>query len=144
MMTTFIKERKIENETREVDVDDFTSFQAIIENNIMGTFVTSRNAIGSSNQLEVTVFGDYGTAKVCCEQPNEVTICIKSESNKDDGFQKVDVPSSYEINQLKDFIDFIQGKPTAYTPSFYDGFQNQKIIESIIESAKTGTTITIM
>lgn len=138
MMKTFVDERKTANEagTESVDVDDFTSFQATLENGVVGTFVTSRNAIGSGNQLEVTIFGDYGTVNVCCERPDEVTICLKDE-DRDAPFRTELVPDEYKCNQLQDFIDSVLHKNPKDVPTFYDGYQNQKILEKIIQSAES-------
>jgi predicted dehydrogenase len=141
MMTTFITERKGKDAMEVVDVDDFTSFQAQLENGVMGTFVTSRNAIGSGNQLEFTIYGDNGTIKACCEQPDEVHLCIKDKENTDESFSKVTVPDKYKLNQLQDFIEMARNQTPAYTPTFYDGYENQKIVEAIIISSLEERTV---
>lgn len=143
MMTTFVKKRSIDGEMKEVDVDDFTSFQATFENGAMGTFVTSRNAIGSGNQLEITIFGDNGTVKVSCEQPDEVQVCLKSKDNLESHFETVKIPEQFYLNQLQDFIDYVTGKSLKYVPNFKDGYENQKIMESVIKSASTGKLVVL-
>lgn len=144
MMTTFVKERRVDGGgTQAVDVDDFTSFQATFENGAMGTFVTSRNAIGSGNQLEVTIFGDKGTVKVGCETPDEIEICVISKENLESGFVKIPVPEQYYLNQLQDFIDYVKGTSLKYVPIFEDGYKNQKIMECVIKSATTGMRIDV-
>lgn len=138
MMKTFVNERAASNGAamKSINVDDFTSFQATLENGVIGTFVTSRNAIGSGNQLEVTIFGDYGTVHVCCERPDEVTICLK-DKDRDTPFRTELVPDEYKRNQLQDFIDIVLHKNPKDVPTFYDGYQNQKILEKIIQSAES-------
>ncbi|AST93423.1 oxidoreductase [Sutcliffiella cohnii] len=143
MMTTFVEERKTEGGMQQVDVDDFTSFQATFPNGVMGTFVTSRNAIGAGNQLEVAIYGDKGTVKVCCEQPDDVQVCIKSEGNLDAPFETVKVPEAFYLNQLQDFIEYVEGKSLKYIPNFEDGYENQKVMEGVIQSAKTGKLVVI-
>lgn len=136
IIRTFVKERK-DNENQKIEtvnVDDFSSFQAIFENGAIGTFVTSRNAVGAGNQLEITIFGDYGTIKVGCERPNEVTICLKSEKKDVLLCNKV-VPEEYSRTQLQDFVDLILYRNPKYYPNFYDGYQNQKIIQEVIDLA---------
>ncbi|MCM3618475.1 Gfo/Idh/MocA family oxidoreductase [Sutcliffiella horikoshii] len=144
MMTTFVTERQVDGvEMKEVDVDDFTSFQATFQNGAMGTFVTSRNAIGSGNQLEIIIYGNKGTVKLCCDQPDEVEICLKSKENKEATFEKVKVPENFYLNQLQDFIDFVAGKSVKDVPGFVDGYENQRVMESIMTSAKTGQTVEV-
>lgn len=141
MMTTFIPERKGKDSMQVVDVDDFTSFQARLVNGVMGTFVTSRNAVGSGNQLEFTIYGDTGTVKACCEQPDEVHLCVKNKENPDESFTKISVPEQYKINQLQDFIEMVQNQTPNDTPTFYDGYENQKILEAIITSSLEERTV---
>ncbi|MEH7222273.1 Gfo/Idh/MocA family oxidoreductase [Bacillus sp. JJ1566] len=143
MMTTFVKERNIENGIHPVDVDDFTSFQAMLENGVIGNFVTSRNAIGYGNRLEFTIFGDYGTVSACCEKGDEVTLCLKSNENKDASFEKIQVSNEYNVNQLLDFIHLIQDKDPDHTPTFHDGYINQKIIDCIIQSSQSGRSVKV-
>lgn len=144
MMTTFVKERSVDGGgVQAVDVDDFTSFQATFENGAMGTFVTSRNAIGSGNQLEITIFGDKGTVKLGCEKPDEVEMCVKSKGNPDSGFVKIAVPEQYYLNQLQDFVDYVKGTSLKYVPIFEDGYLNQKVMECVIKSATTGKLVVV-
>lgn len=145
VMQTFIPERNnsIGEGTQVVDVDDFTSFQTIFENGVIGNFVTSRNAIGYGNHLELTIHGDLGTINICCEQPEEITLCIKNVDYKENKFITEAVSEEYRRNQLQDFIDLVLGKNPEYIPSFYDGYQNQKIMDCIIRSAGSGQMVMI-
>jgi predicted dehydrogenase len=145
MVDTFVKERKMidSDEMMEVDVDDYASFQVLLENGVRGSFLTSRNAIGSGNQLELTIYGDLGTLNICCERPDEITFCIKDEQTKQGSFITEKVPSEYKRNQLQDFLDLLSGDDPINMPTFYDGYQNQKILEKIQESALTGCYVQI-
>lgn len=145
LMQTFIQERKdpISGEMKEVDVDDYASFQAILENNVIGNFVTTRNAVGSGNQHEVTIYGDYGTIHVNCERPDEIDICIKDETDNRPTFKTQVVPESYKRQQLQDFADLVTNNQQEGTPTFYDGYQNQKVLERIIQSAESGQSVKV-
>lgn len=49
ILESFITKRKLvySNDSKEFAIDDFASFQARMESGIIGTFQTTRNAIGS-------------------------------------------------------------------------------------------------
>jgi predicted dehydrogenase len=145
LMETFVHERKdlVSGELKKVDVDDYASFQAVLENNIIGNFVTTRNAVGSGNQHEVTIYGDYGTIHVNCERPNEIDICIKEEADKSPIFRTEKVPERYKKQQLQDFADLLINNEQGGTPVFYDGYQNQKVLERIIQSAESGQSVKV-
>ncbi|GAB2562771.1 Gfo/Idh/MocA family protein [Gracilibacillus alcaliphilus] len=145
LMETFVQKRRDPNsgEMKEVDVDDYTCFQAVLENNVIGNFVTTRNAVGSGNQHEVTIYGDYGTIHVNCERPNEIDICIKDETDHKPVFKTNKVPENYKRQQLQDFADLVTNNPQEGMPTFNDGYQNQKVLERIIQSAETGQTVKV-
>lgn len=142
---TFVHERKdpVSGEMVKVEVDDYASFQAVLEHNVIGNFVTTRHAVGSGNQLEVTLYGDFGTIHLNCERPNEVDICVKDEEDKGPAFKTIQVPNGYEKQQLQDFADLITGQSAQEMPNFYDGYQNQKVLEKIIQSAESGQFIEV-
>ncbi|PTX61330.1 putative dehydrogenase [Melghirimyces profundicolus] len=144
-METFVKMRKDPNsgEMKKVDVDDFASFQAVLENGVIGNFVATRNAVGSDNQHEVTVYGDYGTIHVNCERPEEINLCIQNETGEKIAFKTEKVPAGYKKNQLQDFVDLITNNQQQGTPTFYDGYQNQKVLDRIIQSAESGESVKI-
>jgi predicted dehydrogenase len=145
LMETFVHERKdpISEEMKIVDVDDYASFQAVLENNVIGNFFTTRNAVGSGNQHEVTIYGDFGTIHVNCERPNEIELCIKDKPEERPSFKTKKVPKHYRKQQLQDFADLVTNNQQAGTPTFYDGYQNQKVLERIIQSAESGQTVKV-
>ncbi|WP_332693612.1 Gfo/Idh/MocA family protein [Halalkalibacter lacteus] len=145
LMETFVHERKEPNsgEWKKVDVDDYASFQAVLDNNVIGNFLTTRNAVGSGNQHEVSIYGDYGTIHVNCERPDEIDLCFKEENDKRPTFQTQKVPEHYKKQQLQDFADLVTNNQQAGTPTFYDGYQNQKVLERIIQSAESGQTVKV-
>nr|WP_144923640.1 Gfo/Idh/MocA family oxidoreductase [Paenibacillus bovis] len=145
LMETFVHERKdpITGEMKKVDVDDYASFQAILENGVIGNFISTRNAVGSGNQHEVTIYGDLGTIHVNCERPTEIDICIKEETDQALIFRTKAVSEKYQRQQLEDFVALLTNNSSSDIPTFFDGYQNQKVLEYIIQSSQTGKTVTI-
>ncbi|SHS41912.1 Putative oxidoreductase [Mycobacteroides abscessus subsp. abscessus] len=145
LMKTFIHERKdpMSGEMKKVDVDDYACFHAILEGNVIGHFVTTRNAVGSENQHEVTIYGDNGTIHVNCERPNEIDICVKDDTINKPVFRTYEVPENFKRQQLEDFVDVVTFNFKQGTPTFYDGYQNQKVLEKILQSAEREQTVII-
>ncbi|MCR2822964.1 Gfo/Idh/MocA family protein [Lederbergia panacisoli] len=143
LMKTFIEKRidSTSGEEREVDVDDFASFQAELGNHVVGNFVTTRNAVGSANQLEVTIYGDAGTLNMNIERPDEIRLCIKN-SDEDPVWKTVEVPESHRNKSvLRDFASLIIDGENSNVPTFSDGYINQTVIESVIQSAAKGQSV---
>ncbi len=131
------------NEEKEVMVDDFTSFQAELEKNVVGSFVTTRNAVGSANQLEVTIYGNLGTLNMDIEHPNEIRLCIKN-SDEDPVWKTEAVPEDHKNKSLlDDFAKLIKNEKCSNVPTFDDGYINQKVVEHVIQAAETGQFIKI-
>ncbi|MEH7481634.1 Gfo/Idh/MocA family oxidoreductase [Neobacillus drentensis] len=145
LMKNFVDRRldPITGEERQVDVDDFTSFQAILGNGVVGNFVTTRNAIGSSNQLEVTLFGDCGTIHMNIERPNEIDIYVKGKSEEKPVLKTETVPEKYNKTILSDFAELILNNKGQNMPTFDDGYKNQKVIDRIIISAEKGHVVNV-
>lgn len=145
LMKTFVEKRMDlkTGEEKQVEVDDFTSFQAILENDVVGNFVTTRNAIGSSNQHEVTLYGDCGTLHVNIERPHEVDIIVKSELENIPVLKTERVPERYNKTLLSDFAELVLNNEGHDMPTFYDGYKNQKIIDCIIYSAQKGHMVKV-
>ena len=91
IMSTFV-DRRPDPRTGQlavVDVDDFAGFQCALEGGVMGTFHAHKNAIGTGNQFNVTLYGDLGTARFSVEQPNEVHLALRSGQKQELVEQKV-------------------------------------------------------
>ncbi|MBP1966491.1 Gfo/Idh/MocA family protein [Paenibacillus aceris] len=142
MMSTFIDRRRDlrTGELVAVDVDDFTGFQCVLEGGVMGTFYTHKNAIGTKNQFEVTLFGDLGTARISVERPNEVHLTVR-EGEKMELTEKVIHLDEKEMKpMLQDFVDYLEQAHSTLLPTLHDGYRNQQVLQAIIDSAKDGIT----
>lgn len=137
-MESLITKRKKEKseELEEFKIDDFASFQARMSNGLVGTFQTTRNALGSGNQHEVSIYGDRGTLHASTNDEGNIHwIYIDEETNKivED---KVAVPDSVKQTEWEEFAQMLNGKTNEGFPDFYAGLENQKVLEAIIQSSK--------
>lgn len=127
-----------------VDVDDFTGFLATLDSGVTGVFQTSRNAYGSGNQLELTIYGEKGTISVGCERGNELTWIHPNADHTASIVTEVQrVPSEYELAQMQDFIDMLRGNVREELPNIKDGYANQEVLEAIHQAAMKKQTISL-
>lgn len=149
MMKNLVPQRldPITNNMIPVDIDDFSGFLATLDNNVTGVFQTSRNAYGSGNQLEVTIYGEKGTISVSCENPEQLT-WIRPNAELDNPSNSVKelhkVPSEYVIGQMQDFFDMLRGHVCEGLPTLKDGYANQEVLEAIFQAAQTKRTIDLV
>ncbi|MGG1554597.1 Gfo/Idh/MocA family protein [Paenibacillus ferrarius] len=145
LMSTFIDRRPDvrTGELREVDVDDFTSFQCILEGGVMGSFYTHKNAIGTGNQFNVTLFGDLGTVRIAVERPNEVHLTLRAGDNHQLTETCIHLDGNTFKGMLQDFVDYLEQKGTTTVPTLMDGYRNQQVLQAIIDSAKDGMARTL-
>lgn len=123
-----------------IEVDDFASFQARMEGGIMGVFQTTRNAIGSGNQHEVSIYGDLGTLHASTLNPNEL-IWIREEAPGQLARVVVEVPASCKVTQYADFTALLEGSVPDGIAGFMDGYRNQEILDAIIKASETKATV---
>lgn len=146
-LQTIVKERK-DAQTGEmipVEVDDFASFQARLENDVMAVFQTSRNAFGSGNQHEVSIYGDYGTLHASTTNDREIVWIHEKEENGETVMARetLDVPESLRMDQWKEFIEMLKGSPREGISTFIDGYLNQKVLEAVVQAAETKKTVSV-
>ncbi|RAP75262.1 Gfo/Idh/MocA family protein [Paenibacillus montanisoli] len=123
-----------------IEVDDFASFQSRMTGDVMGIFQTSRNAIGSGNQHEVSIYGDFGTLHASTENPDKL-IWIREEEPGQLSRSTLDVPSSCKTTQYADFLAMLEGKEPDGLPGFMDGYRNQQVLDAIIRASETKTVV---
>lgn len=123
-----------------VEVDDFASFQARMTGDAMGVFQTTRNAIGSGNQHEVSVYGDSGTLHASTLNPNQL-IWIREEAPGQLATVTLDVPAHFKVTQYADFASLLEGNVPDGVPGFMDGYRNQEILGAIVRASETKATV---
>src|SRR5262249_17929248 len=94
-------------ETVKIEVDDFASFQARVTGDVHGVFQTSRNAIGSGNQHEISIYGDIGTLHASTEDPNRI-VWIREEDGQL-ARTVLNVPKRCEVKQYEQFLAMLDG-----------------------------------
>jgi len=140
-LQTIIPERRdpVTGNMVTVEVDDFASFQARMTNGVMGVFQTTRNAIGSGNQHEISIYGDRGTIHVSTLEPNQL-VWIAEESGQL-AKTTLEVPERFKVSQWSEFLAMLEGATPDGLPDFMDGYRNQEILDAIIRANETKTVI---
>lgn len=123
-----------------IEVDDFASFQARMTGDVMGVFQTTRNAIGSGNQHEVSIYGDSGTIHASTLNPDQL-IWIREEAPGQLVKAALDVPKHCKVTQYADFLALLEGAVPDGVPGFMDGYRNQEILDAIVRASETKTVI---
>jgi predicted dehydrogenase len=139
---TIIPERRdpVTGNMVKVEVDDFASFQARMTGEAMGVFQTTRNAIGSGNQHEVSIYGDLGTIHASTLDPDHL-IWIREEAQGQLARTTLDVPKKCKVTQYADFLAMLEGSSPDGMPGFMDGYRNQELLDAIVRASETKTVI---
>ncbi|MBM7568879.1 Gfo/Idh/MocA family protein [Paenibacillus sacheonensis] len=125
-----------------IEVDDFVSFQARMAGGEVGIFHSSRNAIGSGNQHEVSVYGDAGTLHASTLNPDQL-IWIREEAPGQLARTVLDVPARCKVTQYGDFLAMLDGAATDGLPDFMDGYRNQEVLDAVIRSNAEKRTVSL-
>ncbi|CAM4346714.1 Gfo/Idh/MocA family oxidoreductase [Paenibacillus alkaliterrae] len=123
-----------------IEVDDFASFQARMTGDVMGVFQTTRNAIGSGNQHEVSIYGDSGTIHASTLNPDQL-IWIREEAPGQLAKTVIDVPKHCKVTQYTDFTALLEGNVPDGIPGFMDGYRNQEILDAIVRASETKASV---
>ena len=123
-----------------VDIDDFAAFAAVLEPGVPAVFQTSRNAYGSQNQFEISVFGDNGTLHMGWDDGDYLT-WVHPNEERAEVRERIAVPNRYKLHQMQDFADLVRGTRREETPGLRDGYQNQRVIEAVVQSHLQRRTI---
>jgi len=141
-LRTIVPERPdpITGEPVKVEVDDFASFLARMTGDVMGVFQTTRNAVGSDNQHEVSIYGDTGTIHASTCEPDQL-VWIREEKPGQHSRTILQVPERCKVSQHSDFLALLDGAAPDGLPGFTDGYRNQEVLDAIIRSSETRTSI---
>ncbi|CAM3084483.1 Gfo/Idh/MocA family oxidoreductase [Paenibacillus lupini] len=123
-----------------IEVDDFVSFQARMSGDEVGIFQSSRNAIGSGNQHEVSIYGDAGTLHASTLNPDQI-IWIREEAPGQLAKVVIDVPERCKVSQYGDFLSLLDGTAAESLPGFMDGYRNQEVLDAVIRSSEEKRSI---
>jgi predicted dehydrogenase len=148
------------SERGRVTVDDVALFTARFGGGVLGSFEASRFASGRKNALRVEVSGSTGAIAFDLEDLNTLQVFDATAPAETQGFTRVLVtepqhpyvaawwPAGHMLgyehgfsHQAKDFVEAIAAGEQP-TPSFDDGLQVQRVLESVGASARSGSSWT--
>jgi len=144
-METVVKERqKLDSdEYAPVETEDLASFVAKLEGGVKANFLISRCAIGSSNTIKFEIYGTEGVLRFNLNNPKELTVCVGEVDRETESLHTVQVPKTYERGQEETFIRAALGEAPEDLPPVSEGAKCQKIIDAILESARTDTVVKV-
>ncbi|MBM4088391.1 MAG: Gfo/Idh/MocA family oxidoreductase [Planctomycetes bacterium] len=167
---TFVKERRHvkSGQVEPVGIDDACMFLAVFENGSMGTFESTRYARGRKNYNTLELNGELGSVFFDLEDPQYLDyfkyadpVTGKKVEDHLTGWQRVHVTNfehpymkqwwvpgctiGYEHTFVHTVADYLRGIETGKPaqPDFRSGLRTQKVCDAVLESARTGSWITI-
>jgi len=138
-----------------VTTDDSAYFLARFANGAIGVFEISRCAPGRKNHLSLEIHGSTGSIAYDYERPNEVQVFAAGGDNDLAGFRTILIGPAQDTGallaypgipvgfaetilfQVRDLLAAIRGGP-AMTPSFYDGWRAQVVVDAVLASSDRG------
>lgn len=159
----FVKERPLSTGSGfgTVTADDASSFFARFQNGALGSFQVSRFATGRKNFLRLEIFGSEGALVWNLERLNELDYYDRSEPQAQQGFRNIVVTESVHpyinawwpaghiigwehtfIHEVRDMLMAIDGDRKV-TPSFYDGWRCQQVLDAAAQSARENRWVDI-
>ncbi len=149
---TFIPQRRdpISGETKQVTVDDAVAVWGEIEGGGLFTAEMSRCATGRGNFLAMEINGEGGGFAIDVERPMEIGFCPDVMTEYTDfqtNFAVFPCPSSFGeqdnyYSQTETFVKVLQGERLSF-PSFFDGWQCQKIVDACSKSIQVGGRVEV-
>jgi predicted dehydrogenase len=166
---TIVTERPLAenaNKMRAVSVDDVTVAALKFKSGALGIIDSSWMAAGKKDFFYFEVHGSEGSIRFNFERADELEVYLKDESPKVQGFRTAFVTSKnhprmdrfwvdqgggfawnhFFVLELADFLENIVARGSLVLPeipTFKDGYINTLLIDSIMESSKTGRWIKI-
>ena len=162
LLKTFITERPLpDNPAKKgaVDVDDAALSLVRYDNGAVGYLEGTRFATGRKNYNRFEINGAKGSIVWDLEQLNDLQLYVEEGPNS--GFRTISVtdakhpyvgawwPSGHIIGYEHSFThtvyDFLRaiGEQKLPSPSFEDGYKNQRVLDAIERSAQDGTWVKI-
>ncbi|MEO7124829.1 MAG: Gfo/Idh/MocA family oxidoreductase [Nakamurella sp.] len=165
---TFIKERplpqfssglsgKAGTERGPVTVDDAALFLVRFGSGAIGTFEATRMATGRKNELRIEINGSDGSIAFNIEAMNELQFYDGTEPAASAGFRRILVTEPEHpymhawwppghvlgwdhsfVHEIRDFVDAICSGAELH-PSFADGLQVQRVLQSVEDSAASNS-----
>lgn len=146
---TFIPERKDQyGEVRKVTVDDAFVSLITFENGATGIIEATRVGTGFKNYLRIEIHGSEGALAWNLEDLNYVKVFRAEGPREERGWKRIliDLPwwpprghiGGWQIGHVFALYNFLKAviEDEAFSPSFYDGYQAQRVLEAIHISSR--------
>jgi predicted dehydrogenase len=163
---TVVNERPLAEDPgkkKKVSVDDGAVAALKFKSGALGVIDASWMAAGKKDFFYFEVHGSEGSIRFNFERMDELEVYLKDISSDVAGFRTVFATSKNHprmekfwvdqgggftwnhlfVVELKDFLDGIESSQPPEIPTFRDGYVNTLLIDSIVESSKTGKWIKI-
>lgn len=142
---TFIETRKhlVTGLPVKVDVDDYCNVMATLSNGASATLAITRHAIGRGNYQRFEIYGTKGGLVYNLEDSDTLDICLGTISGNAKDYHRIALPGNCKSDQMQAFFDICNGKGDGLSATLADGLANQVLLDAILESAESGTWITI-
>jgi predicted dehydrogenase len=146
-----------------VTVDDAAIFLGRFDNGALANLEATRFALGRKNHIELEINGSKGSLYFDFEDMNRLKYFNGDDPKDRQGFRDILVTErdgvqpyvshwwppghiiGYEhtfVHTMADFVNAcIEGKPVQ--PTFEDGLKNQRVLEAVEESAKSGKWVRV-
>ncbi len=154
----FLKERPMQGTSSKrgkVDIDDTTMSLLKFSNGVIGRIEASWCAWGRKVGFEFEINGSEGSVYYNLERPNEVQIYSKDDPKDIQGYRTVFMGPIHPygkgmifpaagagmgfeesiVNEFYDFLNVIVDRNQKLSPTFYDGWKVNQVIEAIVDSA---------
>jgi predicted dehydrogenase len=159
-----IRTRKVlgRKTTGKADVDDVTFAILKLRSGVMAEMVTSWIATGRKVGLDFEVYGEEGSLGFTLERPNELQYYSANDPASERGYRTIFFSPSHRYgnsllfnaaamgtgyldsitNQMYDLLSAIEGDGKI-EPSFYDGWQVNRLIDAIVESSSNSRWVAV-
>jgi len=137
---TFIKRRPlpdIDNADAPVDVDDYCSYLARLEDGLSASFQITRFAFGRGNYQRLELYGEKGALVYILDAKpgqDELRLCAGEPMGELRVFTPLPVPERYHADQTQAFADIIRGRGDGLAATMADGLLNQRAVDAVIAS----------
>jgi len=157
LLKTFVSERPVlhSNERAQVDVDDAALALVQFKNGAIGSIEATRYATGRKNFNRFEINGSRGSLAFNLERMNELEFFLDEGPNS--GFRTIQVTDKthpylnawwppghiigYEHTFTHTVFELLQAisEDRLPTPNFEDGVKNQRVLDAVERSSKTGS-----
>jgi predicted dehydrogenase len=132
------------DEYADVETEDLASFMAKLEGNVNANFLISRCAIGNSNTIKFEIYGTEGVLQFNLNDPSVLTVCVGDVDRETGSLHTVKVPAKYNMGQEETFIRAALGEKLENFPFVREGAACQKVVDAVMESARTDSVVKVM